>query len=62
MYCIILCRTTNSFLLLEKKIGLGDCNALCYGSPNPSQITVISVLVMHDATGLFNSESSQRHF
>jgi hypothetical protein len=38
------------------------CNTLCYGSPNLSLITIISGLVMHDATGLINSESSQRHF
>jgi hypothetical protein len=37
------------------------CNTPCYGSPNLSLITVISGLVMHDVTGLFNSESSQRH-
>jgi hypothetical protein len=34
----------------------------CYGSPNISLITIIRCFVMHDVTGLINSESSQRHF
>jgi hypothetical protein len=38
------------------------CNTPCYGSPNLSLITIIKGLVMHAATGLINSESSQRHF
>jgi hypothetical protein len=38
------------------------CNIPCYGSPNLSLITIISGLVMHDTTGLVNSESSQRHY
>jgi hypothetical protein len=38
------------------------CNTMCYGSPNPSLITIFSGLGMHDATGLIHSESSQRHF
>jgi hypothetical protein len=38
------------------------CNTPCYGSPNLTLITVISGLVMHDTTGLINSESSQRYF
>jgi hypothetical protein len=38
-----------------------ECNTPCYGSHNLSLITVITGLVMHDTTGLFNSESSQRH-
>jgi hypothetical protein len=38
-----------------------ECNTPCYGSPNLSLITVITGLVMHDTTGLFNSESSQRN-
>jgi hypothetical protein len=37
------------------------CNTLRYGSPNFSLITIVSGLVMHDATRLFNSESSKRH-
>jgi hypothetical protein len=40
----------------------GYCNTPCYGSPNPSIITVISGFGMHDAIGLIHSESSQRHF
>jgi hypothetical protein len=48
-------------LQLEDEL-LKKCNTPCYGSPNLSLITIISGLVMHDATGLVNSESSQRHF
>jgi hypothetical protein len=38
------------------------CNTPCYGSPNLTLITVISSLVMHGATRIINSESSQMHF
>jgi hypothetical protein len=34
------------------------CNTPCYGSPNLTLITIISNLVVHDATGLINLESS----
>jgi hypothetical protein len=39
-----------------------SCNTLYYSSSNLSLITIISGLVMHDATGLINSEWSQRLF
>jgi hypothetical protein len=38
------------------------CNTSYYSSPNQSLITIISGLVMHDATRLINLESSKRYF
>jgi hypothetical protein len=53
---------SSSILQLYRHIHLtpsdGNCNTLCYGSPNLTLTTVISGLVMRDATGLINSESS----
>jgi hypothetical protein len=50
----------SAFTTVHRTVGT-FCNTLCYGPPNLSLITIISGLVMQDATRLFNLVSSQRH-
>jgi hypothetical protein len=60
---ILLCSLCEDSLLFCKSCHVdGVCNTACYGSPNPSLITVISGLVMHYMPKLINPESSQRGF